>query len=182
MTTPLYDLVVAPVVADLLACLTVEMGKTPQPPASVCVRIGNRVDLLLSEIYDECCVGLAWVRLVRQYPSRSFPDPDETASPCSVSRWALVLELGVARCAPTGDAGTIPTCEDWTAAAVTHYADLAALRRTVCCYEKAHHPDRKVVISDAVPQTVEGGCTSVTMQVTISALACDPVCRESPGG
>jgi hypothetical protein len=178
MTSPLYDMLVAPVVADLLACLTIEMGKTPQPPASVCVRVGNRVDLLLSDTYDECCAGLAWVRLVRQYPSRSFPDPDEGVSPCDVARWAIVFELGVARCAPTGDLGTIPSCEDWTAAAVIHYADLAALRRTACCYATQYRGQRKIVVSEGVPQTTEGGCTSLTMQVTISALACDPVCKE----
>lgn len=177
MTSPLFDLVVAPVVADLLACLTVEMGKTPVPPASVCVRVGDRVDLLMSTTYDECCAGLAWVRLARQYPSRDFPNADGLASPCGVTRWALVFELGVARCAPTADADAIPSCEDWTGAAVTHYADLAALRRTACCYENSHRRERRVMVEDAVPQTTEGGCTSITMQVTISALACDPVCR-----
>lgn len=179
MTAPLYDMIVAPVVADLLACLAVEMGKTPVPPASVCVRVGSRVDLLLSEFYDECCSGLAWVRFAQQYPSRNFPDPDGDVSPCDVSRWAVVFELGAARCAPTGDVGSIPTCDDWTAVAVTHYADLAALRRTACCYAAAHRRERKVAVSEAVPQTTEGGCTSLTMQITISALACDPVCKES---
>lgn len=179
MTTPLYDMMIAPVVADLLACLTTEMGKTPVPPAQVCVRVGDRVDLLLSETYDECCAGTAWVRLDRHYPSRNFPEPDEDASPCDVMRWALVIELGAARCGPTPDIGEVPSCEDWQEVAVTHYADLAALRRAACCYTNAVRRERKVMINDVPEQTSEGGCISSTMQLVISALACDPVCRES---
>lgn len=179
MTAPVYDMLIAPVAADLLACLTEEMGKTPQPPSQVCIRIGNRVDLLISQTYDECCAGTAWVRLVSQYPSRNFPDLDEGASACDVARWALIFELGVARCAPTPDIDSIPSCDEWMALAVTHYSDLAALRRTVCCYANDNRRDRKVVIAEGVPQTMEGGCISVTTQVTISALACDPVCRRT---
>jgi hypothetical protein len=178
MTAPLYDLLIAPVAADLLACLTTEMAKTPVPPAQVCIRVGDRADLLMSETYDECCAGTAWVRLARQYPSRNFPIPD-TEAYCDIARWALVFELGAARCAPTSDVMAIPSCDDWTATAVTHYADLAALRRTACCYAADNRRNRKVLVSEGTPQTTEGGCTSVIMQLTISALACDPVCTGS---
>jgi hypothetical protein len=179
MTTPLVDLMVAPVAADILACLTVEMSKTPVPPDQVCIRVGDRVDLMISQTYDECCAGLAWLRLVQVYPSQSFPDPDTGSAPCGVLRWALVFELGAARCAPVAESG-VPTCEQWQAAAVTHFADMAALRRTVCCYEREVKPDRQVVVSSGqIPQTTEGGCTAVTMQITVSARPCDPVCRES---
>lgn len=179
MTAPLYDLVVAPVAADLLACLMTEMAKVPDPPASVCVRVGSRTDLLIAETYDECCAGLAWVRFADQYPSRDFPEPDGDVSPCGVARWALVFELGAARCAPVGDATSVPSCDAWTAAAVHHYADLAALRRTACCYENDHRGQRKILVNNGGPGATEGGCTIVTMQIIVSALACDPVCKGS---
>jgi hypothetical protein len=176
---PVVDLMVAPVVADLLACLATEMAKVPKPPSQVCVRVGDRTDLLVSTGYDECCAGTAWVRLVEVYPSTNFPTADADPKPCGVLRWALVFELGAARCAAVPDETGVPSCDDWLALAVDHYADLAALRRTVCCYEQQVKYERKVVISDSQrPQTTEGGCTSVTMQITVSAAACDPVCRD----
>jgi hypothetical protein len=178
MTTPLVDMVVAPVAADLLACLMTEMARTPTPPAQVCIRVGDRVDLLLSETYDECCAGTAWVRFARQYPSTNFPDMDEGKSPCDAKRWALVFELGAAHCGPVAGPGEVPSCEAWTQVAVTHFAYLAALRRTACCYTNDHRRDRKVLVVEGTPQTTEGGCTSVTLQLMISALGCDLVCSD----
>lgn len=175
----LYDQVIAPVASDLLTCLTEEMAKTPTPPDSICLRVGDHVDLLISQTYDECCAGLAWVRWAGQYPSSqgNFPSIDVSASPCEVTRWALVFELGAARCAPVAGVEGVPTCDAWLAAGVEHFADLAALRRAICCYANANSYQR-VLVGEAEPQTTEGGCTSVTIRVTISASACDPVCRE----
>jgi hypothetical protein len=181
MTAPLHDAVVAPVAADLLACLVVEMNKTTTPPASICLRSGTQVTAQLSETVDECCLGLAWVRFVRQYASgqSNFPDPDGMVSPCGVLRWALVFELGAARCAPMAPESTVPTCAEHVDAALVLFDDLAAIRRALCCYATANKPDRLVFVSDAVPGDAEGGCQSVSMQVTISARACDPVCVGS---
>jgi hypothetical protein len=172
----LLDPIIAPVAADLLACLATEVAKTPDPPASVCLRPGDRVDLLLSTTYDECCSGLAWVRWVNQYPSANFPDPDEVASPCGVTRWAVTFELGVARCAPTSDAQTVPSCDQWIANTLDTYNDLAAVRRALCCYATTVKYQRLVYVGTAQPQTAEGGCVSVTMQVIVSAQACDEGC------
>lgn len=179
MTTPIVDMMVAPVAADILACLAVEMAKTPKPPAQVCIRVGDRVDLLISTTYDECCSGTAWVRLVNMYPSDDFPDADRSVAPCSVQRWALVFELGAARCAPVAEDSDVPSCADWLEAAADQFADMAALRRTVCCYEQSVRRERMVIISEGLqPQTTEGGCMSVTMEIIVSANPCDPICRE----
>lgn len=177
---PLQDEIISGVAVDLLGCLAAEMAKTPIPPASVCLRYGDSVSLLLSESYDECCAGLAWVRWSRIYPSgqSSFPDADGAVSPCGVARWALGFELGSARCGPTPGASDIPTCDEHVDVAIRMFDDLAAIRRAICCYENMHGRNSLILVSDGAPGTVEGGCVSVTMNIIVSARACDPVCRS----
>lgn len=178
MTSPTPDLVVAPIAADLVLCLAAELAKVPNPvstePRPVCLRPGDRVDLLIAQNRDECCEGLSWVRMVRIYPSgrQSFPAQDDSVSPCGVIRWAVVFELGAARCAPVAEPEVLPSCDEWTDATLNGYDDLAALRRAVCCYER-EHPDRLVLQDAGEPVTLEGGCTGVTTLVTISAPSCD---------
>lgn len=178
MTSPIPDPVVAPVAADLVVCLAAELAKVPNPPTAtprpVCLRPGDRVDLLVSQTQDECCEGLAWVRLVRMYPSgqQPFPAQDSRVTPCDVYRWALVFELGAVRCAPTPDADAIPTCDEWTDTTLNEYDDLAALRRVACCYQR-QYSDRLILQDAGEPITVEGGCTGVTLLVTIGVPACD---------
>lgn len=180
MTSPISDPVVAPVAADLLLCLSIELAKVPNPvsgePRPVCLRPGDRVDLLISQTQDECCDGLAWVRLVRMYPSvrGKFPSQDSDVEMCDVLRWALVFELGAVRCAPTPEAGDLATCDEWSDVTLNQYDDLAAIRRTFCCYQE-QNIDRLVSVDSAEPITVEGGCTGVRMLATISAPSCDCV-------
>jgi hypothetical protein len=119
MTSPqISDPVVAPIVTGLLDCLTVVFAQldaqTEQPPRPVCVRPGATASLLASQSEDECCLRLAWLRVDAVFPSGQgrFPEPDETAQPCDVIRWAVSIELGASRCAPVGDGMTLPTCEE----------------------------------------------------------------------
>lgn len=178
MTSPVADTTVAPVAADLVVCLAAELAKVPNPvsadPRPVCLRPGDRVDLLISQTSDECCEGLSWVRMVRMYPSGQdrFPTPDGATTPCDVLRWAVVFELGSVRCSPTPDADTLPSCDEWTDTTLNQYDDFAALRRAVCCYAQSH-TDRLTIISSGEPITTEGGCTGITLLVTISAPSCD---------
>lgn len=176
--TPIPDLVVAPIAADLVLCLAAEMARVPNPvsadPRPVCLRPGDRVDLLMSSTDDECCRGLSWVRWVRMFPSASspFPAQDDAVTPCGVQRWAVVFELGAVRCSPTPGIDALPSCDEWTDVTLNMYDDLAAIRRAVCCYER-QEPYRLVVQQDAEPITTEGGCSGVTMLVTISSQPCD---------
>lgn len=180
MTTPITDPLVAPIAADLIACLTREIAKVPNPPnpitvRPVCLRPGDRVDLLISQNEDECCEGLAWVRWVRAYPSgqNQFPAQDDTVSPCGVIRWAVEFELGAVRCAPTPDIENIPTCDQQTDVALNGYDDGAAIRRAACCYAITHPYDNLVLQGVGEPMTTEGGCVGVAYLVTISGPACD---------
>lgn len=178
MTAPIIDPLVSPIAADLVSCLTVEASKVPNPPASprvVCLRPGDKVDLLISQTRDECCEGLMWVRWVRAYPSsqQKFPTADSQSSPCGVQRWAVQFELGAVRCSPTPDSDELPTCDEWTDVTLGIYDDGAAIRRAVCCYAASHEYDAVVFQDEGQPLTTEGGCAGVAYLVTISGAACD---------
>lgn len=182
MTSPISDPVVAPIASNLVLCLTAESAKVPNPPSEtsrvVCLRPGDHVDLLMSSTEDECCAGLMWVRFVRMYPSAQgkFPAQDGRVTPCDVMRWAVVFELGAVRCSPVGTTEVLPTCDDWTDVTLNTYDDLAAIRRALCCYASSY-TDRLIMQGVAEPLTTEGGCTGVSMLVTISGPACD--CQEA---
>lgn len=170
--TVVRDPVVMPVAEILLDCLSAEIAKVPTPPAQVCLRLGASVDLLLSTTRDECCEGLAWVRLVSFYPSREFPEQDLLYQNCP-SQWAVVFELGVARCAPRPSATELPDCDTWTLLASDIMDDAAAMRRVATCCFPESYPDKPVLAGLWEPITTEGGCAGGTMQLTVSVDPCD---------
>lgn len=173
------DRSVATIGADLLVCLATEVAKVPTPPASVSLRTGVIVELLLSMSRDECCEGVAWLRLVQMYPSSSFPDPDRTYSPCGPLQWAVVYELGVARCAPRPAANDLPSADQWNEVSLAVLDDAAAMRRAMCCWADSD-PDRMYVPGLWTPLPTEGGCVGGTQQLTVAAGACDCEPEEEP--
>lgn len=174
MTDPVLDLSVRPVADLLVACLGQEVAKVANPPAVTCLRPGDQVALLVSTVRDECCEGLAWVRVVNIYPSNSFPQQDVTVAGCGVMAWAAVLEMGVARCAPTPPAEDIPSCEEWTDATYAQLDDAAAMRRALCCFAAAE-PRRLLLPGIWQPLPIDGGCMGGTMLVTVAIGDCDCV-------
>lgn len=168
------DPMVTPLALTLVACLEQEIARVTEPPAVTCLRPGDRVELLIAQNTDECCEGLAWVRQVTMYPSRDFPAPDQTYQPCSPVQWAVVMELGAARCAPTTSVTTIPSCAEWTATTMAVYDDQAALRRAMLCFAALDdYQDHQWVWGVWTPMTTEGGCVGGSWQVTIAVPACD---------
>lgn len=172
MTAPVTDLSVTHIAELLLGCLAQEMATVPRPPRSVCLRPGDQVVFYVSSQGDECCDGLAWVRVAGMAPSMNFPVPDQTYTRCPPGQWAVVLEMGAARCAPRPPANVIPTCAEWTD--VTHAVldDAAAMRRALCCFTELE-PDRMYVPGLWTPLPVEGGCTGGLLTVTIAVDDCD---------
>lgn len=174
--TTISDPVIGPIAATLLACLADEANKIPDPPATprvVCLRPGDRIDLLLSQTEDECCSGLMWVRWNRIYPSGDgFPAADNLVGRCGIERWAVEFELGAVRCAPVGDVDTLPTCDEWEATTLGTYDDGAAIRRALCCFISSS-PYSLVFVGDGLPMTTEGGCVGVTYKITVAADNCD---------
>jgi hypothetical protein len=168
------DEVIAPIALTLLDCLRTEMAKTPTPPGKVELRPGDSVAALISTTEDECCAGLAWVRPDADFPSGQFPAQDEGAHKCGPVQWAVTLEVGAMRCAPVGDAQTLPTAEQWAEAAFTQLDDRAAMRRAICCLQSADSMrGRLVQVGPGLPLPVAGACTGAIYTVTVSAPACD---------
>lgn len=171
----LTDPSVLPVATSLLACLQETLGETAAPPKSVSLRVGSQVELLLSQTRDECCEGVGWVRVALIYPSDNFPQPNTEWTSCSPLQWAAVLELGVARCAPTPEATDMPSGDEWNAVAEAILADAAAMRQALCCFADVE-TDRMYLPGLWQPLPVEGGCVGGFMQVTVAIDNCD--CSE----
>lgn len=177
-TTILEDPIVNPILDQLLGCLELEVAKVPVPPKLACLRPGTEIALLLSKYRDECCEGLAWVRPVSVYPSTEFPEQDTTAGAagnCGVIQWAVVVEVGVARCAPRPEADELVECSQWTADVHEIMHDAAAIRRAITCCFADLDIDRRFLPGIWTPLTVEGGCMGGFQQVVVAVPACDCV-------
>lgn len=176
------DQVVMPLAEELLACFEQELAKVTFPPASVGFRPGAVTDLLLSDNQNECCDGLAWVRIASFYPSGTrFPLQDEDPISTTPTAWGITLEMGVARCSPTPPPTMIPTNAEWESVVRNVMDDAAAMRRALCCFIQLDSTRRKgyVLPGDWQPIETSGGCAGGTMLVTVRGPACD--CAEAGG-
>lgn len=179
------DLVVAPIAEDLLQCFCdallnqhgpVYMVNGGTRPGECCFRSGEIVSADASVNEDLCCSGLAWVRVADIFASSTdFPTPDTTlvVSGCGVPAWGIVFELGVLRCAPTGDTYSIPTCDQWTALQQALFLDQAAMREAMCCLielQNSRNLQQTVAIGSWNPLPTSGGCAGGTWQVTVQVI------------
>ncbi|MDF2711479.1 MAG: pas20 [Nonomuraea muscovyensis] len=118
----------------LLGCLSSEL-QAPHPwpvdPDRVMLRAGEQVIPLISTATDECCTGLAYVRVAGMSAVRDVQD--RLASKCFQQERVLTLEMGVYRCVPTPNAGEIITAAQWDEAALKLDADYGAMEKAVCC-------------------------------------------------
>jgi hypothetical protein len=171
--TPIDDDLAWPVMEAMVACLEDQVRCLTKPPAVVGARPGDRIELLLAQTRDECCEGLGWVRNVTTFPSANFPDPDTESTSCGPTAWAVVLEIGIARCSPVTDGSEIPSADDWNATTAAVMADMAAIRRTIRVFkELSDYEDTLWLVGAWLPLTTEGGCVGGSMQVTISVIPC----------
>lgn len=122
----------------LLTCLAEQIAAGPYPIASehVCLRFGQEVRPSLGTQTDECCTGLAWVRVVEVDPIGTPDDIGANNCPITSGRRVL-LEMGTARCIPTGTTQAPTTCDQWTEAALKMDADHAAMEAALCCFRDA---------------------------------------------
>lgn len=170
------DPLVMPVALELLDCYTQELAKVENPPLHVGIRPGIVVDFLMSTSDDECCEGLGWVRPAGFYPSSQvFPTQDESAQKQGTLAWAIQLELGIVRCAPTPDENSIPSQADWLAVTQAVMDASAAMRRALCCFIEADPVRRKQNVLPGIwqPVAVEGGCVGGILPVVLRGPACD---------
>jgi len=169
------DLIATPAATALLACLTEQMNTLASPPARIQLRVGAETGPLIGPNVDECCAGLAWVRVADVYPSwNSFPGPDNDWLPCGPLAYAVVLEMGSAFCMPWSDSGDTfenldpPSTDDWQTAFGTLMQHQTLMRRAAaCCFA----PTQRRAVGGWSPLSVEGGCTGGTLTVTVSVMA-----------
>lgn len=162
---------------QLLECLRTAVQDGPYPIADehVCLRFGNQVNPTLGTLTDECCTGLAWVRVVTVEGLRDPSDP--LYNNCLSSERRLTLELGTARCMPFGTTEAGPTCDQWTEAALKMDADHAAMEQALCCFrdvvENAPFAPSVISVGTYEPFGPDGGCISGTLQITLDySCAC----------
>jgi hypothetical protein len=174
MTAPVHDQVVAPLADALLECLRAEVAKVADPPAKVELRPGVEPVALIAASLDECCAGLALVQPGLVYPSTAaFPVPDPGPHRCAL-QWAVTLSMAVLRCAPVGDAQTLPSADAWASTTLAVLDDGAAMRRAICCFTALPLlAGRRWLIGTGQPLPVEGACTGSSYMITVSAPACD---------
>lgn len=182
MTAPLsvpsvgpQDPIAAPVANKLLVCLTTQLQELPSPPGLIQLRVGADTGPLVGPNVDECCQGLAWVRVASVYPSwDSFPAPDNTWLPCGPLAYAVVLEMGVAFCMPWSDSDDEfdnvdpPNTTDWSNAFATLMQHQTLMRRAAACCWPA---TQRRAVGEWNPLPVEGGCNGGTLRVTVSVPA-----------
>ena len=169
------DPIGTPVAEELLACFTERLAELPSPPKYIQMRVGPNTGPLIGPNVDECCSGLAWVRIAGIYPSwDSFPAADNTWTPCGPLAYAVQLEMGMAFCMPWSDSeGTLddidpPGTADWAAAAATQMMHQTLMRQTAACCFRA---TQRRAVGEWSPLPVEGGCTGGTLLVTVSVMS-----------
>lgn len=156
-----------------VVCLATAYEGDAGAPAEVCHRPGREVPLNFGRTQDECCTGLGWVRIASIEPVLD-PLQSETPdfNPCNTGGTRVVLELGTARCNPTGTPNAGPTCAQWTELAERIDLDAAAMRRAVCCANDvlpglSNESVYRVLRGVWEPLDSSGGCAGGTMQVTV---------------
>ena len=155
----------------LLECLreSLTAGPYPVPDEYVCLRFGNQVNPSLGTLTDECCTGLAWVRVAQIEGLQDPSAPDFNT--CLHAERRLTLEVGTARCIPTGDVTRPTSCDAWTLAALQMDADHAAMEAALCCFRDtvSKFPYAPDVISVGIyePFGPDGNCVSGTLQITL---------------
>lgn len=151
----------------LLQCLREQIAAGPFPIADehVCLRFGEIVNPMLGTDTDECCTGLAWVRVQGIVP---VDDPFDTAvGNCFSHRRRVTLEMGTARCVSWGTVQFPTSCEAWTEAAIKMDADNLTMEQALCCFRDTvatlpFSPDG-IAIGDYEPFGPDGICLRGTL-------------------
>jgi hypothetical protein len=162
---------------ELLACLEAQLTVGPYaiPASKVMMRAGSEVTPLLGTGTDECCTGLGWVRIQTLSGVKELGDIDNVSG-CFAQERRLVLEMGVARCAPSSDISTVPTEDQWMDAALKLDADMGSMEAAVCCAfgDLTGSPAQEVAVGSYQPFGVDGNCIGGTMTVSLALDACCP--------
>lgn len=178
MTLPADPVITA--AEKLLGCLT-DLLDSEAPVCRSSLVPGQVV------VMDECCdcesgmsEGQASVRVDSVYPTLSFPTPltqgNRVAAGVGVETYAVVLEMGVFRCAATmTEDGSPPSAAELTADAVAALRDAQIMRRAArCCFglDPGGDEDELVLVGAWRPVGPAGGCHGGIVTVTTLVYDC----------
>lgn len=166
---------VLPLANRLLACLCDALADNPNPPLHCCLRVGDVVYADFNQTQDQCCEGLAYVRISRVYPSFEFPTQTELWTPCAHIALAAELEMGVFRCEPQQGTTSLPSCEDWTSVTTQVANDWQAMLAAACCLDEQlqiESPGTPALLGTWQPMNSGGGCTGGTQTVMVGVMNC----------
>lgn len=156
---------VLPVAQLLMGCLSEAVLDNPKPPGVVGFRTGTDGQPLASQSSDECCLGAAFVRVVRTYPSWSAPAPAQVSVSCA-QPMAAELEISMWRCAPIGTLQALPTQASWDELNTDLLNDRATMMAAICCFI-GKRDSKTVMYGDWTTEAAEGGCAG--SRITIQA-------------
>lgn len=178
---PIIDVLLEPLMDQILACLCEAAARIPNPPQHCCFRVGEVAhDAGLNQ--DLCCEGLAYVTLGDIYPSStSFPEQDiirQAAASCAPPTWAVAVKMGIIRCVPVGDLYNPVSCTEWNTAAKQTIYDSFALRNAACCVRNYITAGTdaflgmSVIIERQTQGNPGGGCVERSINMTIQIPNC----------
>lgn len=157
-------------------------------PQSVCYRVSTQIPFDMDKYGDLCCQGLGYVAIGGTWPSSDqFPEQDiqrQANAVCAPPSWGQEVRFGLVRCVPVGTQGTgsqefgMPTCTEWTAAAIENMWDSVVLRKALCCYRTAvrntpYFEGMSVVIDRQIQGPPLGGCVERYTSATVQFPNCD---------
>lgn len=162
MALSLYE-----ITESLLDCACEALATQETPWEGFCCIYPGTVSL------DSCCEsgGQAWARVLRTYPTTSFPRSDEATEQtnCHSVSWATQLELGVVRCV----CYDLCDCEvsSQNAQLVMGDAD-ALLRGVLCCLADGACSDVEYRVQSQQPFGPQGGCAGSVLTVVVLRYIC----------
>lgn len=154
---------------NLLQCACIALGQQDPPWEGECCVQPGIVSL------DSCCEtgGQAWARILRTYPTTTFPRPDETVDPalCHSVSWATQIEIGVSRCV----CFDMCDCEVKSENAQKVIGDAQALLRGVlCCFSEGACSDMEYRILSQEMFGPQGTCAGSRLTVAVLDYICCP--------
>jgi hypothetical protein len=159
-------------------------------PQQVCYRVSTQIPFDMDKYQDMCCQGLGYVAIGGTWPSaEQFPEQDiqrQAQTACLPPTWGQEVRMGLVRCIPVGTQGTgsaefgMPTCTEWTAAAIENMWDSVVLRKAMCCFRAAIKNNSNTffegmsfVIDRQIQGPPLGGCVERYATATVQWPNCD---------
>lgn len=165
---PMWD-----VLGRLPECLRTELeaAKSGLDLCYIGFTVGQRAGILgMADCKDGAC-GIAWVRLVGEYPSSVFPTQEEvvTGQDCGAPM-VFEFEMGVARCAPRPQGRAMyPDAQAMFTANRLYMSDARVMKKAILCclpaqIKAAGKPPVMVAVGGWTPLEEGAGLSGGTWQ------------------